>query len=100
MIAQAIEDLPDIVAAPELASVRVSVERTRDSRHGDFASNIAMRLAKSAGRNPRELAQLIIDKLPRSAMVDKVDIAGPGFINFFVGEAAFHEVIVAILGAG
>jgi len=100
LIARAVDDLPEITDAPELASITVSVERTRDARHGDFASNIAMRLAKSAGRNPRELAQLIIDKLPPSALVDKVDIAGPGFINFFVSKAAFHQSIVGILGAG
>lgn len=100
LIARAVDDLPEITDVPELASIAVSVERTRDARHGDFASNIAMRLAKSAGRNPRELAQLIIDKLPPSTLVDKVDIAGPGFINFFVGKAAFHQAIAGLLDAG
>ena len=100
LIARAVDDLPEIVDAPEMASISVSVERTRDSRHGDFASNIAMRLAKSAGKNPRELAQLIIEKLPPSALIDKVDIAGPGFINFFVSKEAFHQVVTGVLDAG
>lgn len=78
----------------------MSMERTRDSRYGDFASNIAMRLAKSAGKNPRELAQLIIDKLPSSTLIEKVDIAGPGFINFSVSRDAFHQAILGILDAG
>ena len=78
----------------------MSMERTRDSRHGDFASNIAMRLAKSARKNPRELAQLIIDRLPSSTLIEKVDIAGPGFINFFVSKDAFHQAIVGILDQG
>jgi arginyl-tRNA synthetase len=100
LIARAIDDLPGIADAPEPRSISASVERTRDSRHGDFASNIAMRLARSAGRNPRELAQLIVDQLPSSAMFDKVEIAGPGFINFFVSEAAFHQSITGVLDAG
>jgi arginyl-tRNA synthetase len=100
MIARAVDDLPDIVEAPEMATVSMSMERTRDSRHGDFASNIAMRLARSAGKNPRELAQLIIDKLPSSSLIEKVDIAGPGFINFFVSKDAFHQAIAGILDAG
>ena len=94
------DDLPEIADTPEMASITVSVERTRDASHGDFASNIAMRLAKSAGRNPRELAQLIIDKLPPSELVVKVDIAGPGFINFFVSREALHQVISRVLEAG
>ncbi len=100
LIARAVDGLPDIVEAPEIAAVNMSMERTRDSRHGDFASNIAMRLAKSAGKNPRELAQLIIDKLPTSTLIDKVDIAGPGFINFFVSKDAFHQAVAGILDAG
>ena len=94
------DDLPEIADAPEMASIAISVERTRDASHGDFASNIAMHLAKSAGRNPRELAQLIIDKLPSSDLVVKVEIAGPGFINFFVSKEAFHQTIGRIFDAG
>ena len=100
LIARAVDDLPEIADAPEMASIAISVERTRDASHGDFASNIAMRLAKSAGRNPRELAQLIIDKLPSSDLVVKVEIAGPGFINFFVSKEAFHQTIGRIFDAG
>ena len=58
------------------------VERARDPQHGDFASNIAMRLAKGARRNPRELAQAIIAALPANDLVAKAEIAGAGFINF------------------
>jgi arginyl-tRNA synthetase len=100
LIARAIDDLPGIADAPEARSISASVERTRDSRHGDFASNIALQLARSAGRNPRELAQQIVEQLPSSAMLDKVEIAGPGFINFFVSEAAFHQSITSVLDAG
>ena len=103
-IAQLVDDalarLPDGAATPELTSIRTTVERTRDSRNGDFATNIAMRLAKAAGKNPRELAALIVDALPQASLLEKVEIAGPGFINFFVGEAAFHAEIAAIIDKG
>lgn len=59
-----------------------------------------MRLAKSLGKNPRDLAAQIIDKLPDSEYVDRVEIAGPGFINFYVGNAAFRQEIADILEAG
>jgi arginyl-tRNA synthetase len=100
LVEQAVTSLPDLAEAPEIASISTTVERTRDARHGDFATNIAMRLAKSVGRNPRDIAQAIIDQLPDSELVDKVDIAGPGFINFHVGDRAFHNELEAILAQG
>ena len=60
---------------------RVTVEPPRDPAHGDIATNAAMVLAKDAGRKPRELAEAIADKLRADAVVAKVDVAGPGFIN-------------------
>jgi arginyl-tRNA synthetase len=99
LLAQAVNALPEIASAPEAASLRTTVERTRDARHGDFSSNIAMQLAKPAGRNPRELAAEIVGKLPASDLLDKVEIAGPGFINFHVGVPAFHREVATILSA-
>lgn len=75
----------------------IMVENTRDKSHGDFATNVALALAKPARRNPRELAQLIIDALPTSANVEKTEIAGPGFINFFVTQASTAAVIGQII---
>ena len=100
LVAQAIGAIPDYASAPEVASIGSTVERTRDARHGDFTTNIAMRLAKSVGRNPREIAQTVIDALPNSEIVDAVEIAGPGFINFRLGDTAFHREIEAILEKG
>jgi arginyl-tRNA synthetase len=97
LLGQALAAMPDIDDAPEFASLSTTVERTRDPRHGDFASNVAMRLAKSAGRKPRDLAAEIIERLPASELISKAEIAGPGFINFHVGPAAFHQEIAAIL---
>jgi arginyl-tRNA synthetase len=76
------------------------VERTRDARHGDFTSNVAMRVAKSAGRPPRELAARIIERLPASNVVDEASVAGPGFINFRLAPSAYREQLRAILAAG
>ncbi|GAA0696905.1 arginine--tRNA ligase [Marinobacterium maritimum] len=78
----------------------IQVENTRDKAHGDFASNIALTLAKPARRNPRELAQLLCDALPANASVEKTEIAGPGFINFFVSQASTFSVVGDILEQG
>jgi arginyl-tRNA synthetase len=78
----------------------IQVERTRDPAHGDFASNCAMVLAKGAGVKPRELAQLIVDALPRSTTIKDVHIAGPGFINFRLAEGAWQSQIRRILELG
>lgn len=78
----------------------VQVDATKDKKHGDFASNIALVLAKKVQKNPRELAQQIIEALPPSSKVTKVEIAGPGFINFFLAQEAIYSVIPDILQAG
>ncbi|MES2404068.1 MAG: arginine--tRNA ligase [Pseudomonadota bacterium] len=76
------------------------VERTRNRGHGDFACNLAMLLAKKAGKPPRDLATAIIAALPANALVAKVEIAGPGFINFFLTDAAWHEEVRRALREG
>ena len=75
----------------------VEVSRTRDASHGDFASNLAMMLAKPAKRAPREIAQALIDSLPASDSIRDVVIAGPGFINFFQAEDAQSAVVATVL---
>lgn len=97
VVEAALARLPELSGAPEITSISTTVERTRDPRHGDFATNIAMRLAKAAGRNPRELAQAIIDAMPESDLIDRVEIAGPGFINFFVSATAFRAELGRII---
>jgi len=99
LVAQAIDSLPELAASPVITSISSTVERTRDARHGDFTTNVAMRLAKSLGRNPREIATEIIGKLPASELIDKVDIAGPGFINFHVSAVALHRELATILNS-
>ena len=64
----------------------IKIERTKDKSHGDFATNVAMLLCKSLSKNPREVATLIIENLDKSQIVEKTEIAGPGFINFFISK--------------
>jgi len=70
----------------------VQVERSKSAEHGDFASNLAMVLAKSAGMKPRDLAEKICAALPASAVIARTEIAGPGFINIFLATDAYHEL--------
>ena len=99
LVSEALARMPGIADLPEVAST-TTVERTRDPRHGDFTTNVAMRVAKAVGQKPRELAAEIIRQLPDSRFVDKVEIAGPGFINFHISHAAFREELSAALEAG
>lgn len=75
----------------------IQLERTRSIEHGDFASNIAMTLAKPAGMPPRNLADLLIEHMPRSRLVEKVEVAGPGFINFFLHHCALRGAVKEVL---
>ena len=100
LVDDALSRLPALADVPERTSIRTTVERARDPRHGDFATNVAMRLAKAAGKNPRDLAADIIGALGDSELISKVDVAGPGFINFVVSDRAFHDEIVAIAEEG
>jgi arginyl-tRNA synthetase len=100
LISQAIAALKveDILAA-DLNPI-VHIERTRDVAHGNFASNIALILAKTAKTNPRQLAEKIIAALPTNEAILKIEIAGAGFINFFMNQNAQYQVIADIQAAG
>jgi len=90
-------------AQGELAAdleVDIKVERTRDARHGDFANNLPMILAKSVNMPPRQLATIIIDSMPNEPSVVKTEIAGPGFINFFIDPRAQFRIVQQILDEG
>ena len=76
------------------------LERTRTAEHGEFSSNIAMVLAKRAGKPPRDIAQAIINKMPHSRQVNRAEIAGPGFINFYMNQVALTTVVKDILYNG
>ncbi|MDR1889725.1 MAG: arginine--tRNA ligase [Zoogloeaceae bacterium] len=79
--------------APEAIDTPILLERPRDAGHGDFASNLAMQLARRLKKNPREIAARLLAELPVSPLVAKAEIAGAGFINFTLDAAAKTEVI-------
>ncbi len=86
------------VALSELPEVEL--ERPRDPSHGDWATNVALRCAKGAGMPPRDLAQAIADRIAGHADVTSVDVAGPGFINIRLSDAAVQRVVGAVREAG
>lgn len=85
---------------PETLEAKIVIEHCRDKQHGDFASNLALTLAKTAKTNPRALAEQLIAALPESEQIASAAIAGPGFINFKIGEAALSAVIKQIFAQG
>lgn len=78
----------------------LKLDATRDPEHGDYASNIAMALAKRAGMPPRALAEKIVESLPANDVIEKTAIAGPGFINFFLSQASQFQCVSEVLAAG
>ncbi len=101
LIASAVQQLIDSDVLPlqgELPAIKI--DRTRDRSHGDFATNMAMLLAKPAGKNPREIAAQIIEALGDSSLLDKVEIAGPGFINFFLNSNSQQSIINSVIEQG
>ena len=86
--------------APELVGTPIHLERPKQSDHGDFATNLAMQLAKPMKRNPREIANLLVAELPRSPFVEGVEIAGAGFINFRLAAGTKTAVIKEVLSRG
>ena len=94
------ESLESLVASQKLDLLEIpeiKIERPKSKDHGDFASNIALMVSKSAGKNPREVAQLLVDVLSKNPGIKKVDIAGPGFLNFTLDSASLGELAKSIL---
>ncbi|MBL3591660.1 MAG: arginine--tRNA ligase [gamma proteobacterium endosymbiont of Lamellibrachia anaximandri] len=100
LVTGALERLADEGVIPADAIPVPNINRTRDSKHGDFATNVAMVLAKIARCKPRDLAEKLVAALPDSGQVERTEIAGPGFINFYLAPAAYHQLIPAIMEQG
>ena len=81
------------VSAPD----SIAIDATKDAKHGDFATNVALALAKALNQPPRAVAELIVKHLPASSRVARTEIAGPGFINFFLAPGALQAVVTEIL---
>lgn len=80
----------------------IALERPANPEHGDWSSNVALATAKAAGRNPRELGQQLVDRLAAEPPphVTAVEIAGPGFVNFHLGDSWLHDVLADVVEAG
>ncbi|WP_444437424.1 arginine--tRNA ligase [Pseudomonas sp. A6] len=100
LIQHALASLVEDGTLPAGLSPDIQVETTKDRSHGDYASNIAMMLAKPAGMKPRDLATKLVAALPANPQVAKVEIAGPGFLNFFQDQAWLAASLDAALGDG
>ncbi len=100
LISQAVLYLQRDGFLPKELNAPTGLERTRNPDHGDYASNIALVLAKPTGKPPRELAEAILNKLPDSCHLTATEIAGPGFINFFLNRHSQLTVINDILEQG
>ncbi len=100
LLHQAIEALKAQGILDRELALPIHLERARDAQHGDFATNLAMLLAKATKSNPRQLAEKIIAAIPQDASVSKVEIAGPGFINFFVNPDSQFDIVKQIHDAG
>ncbi|GAB2714507.1 arginine--tRNA ligase [Halomonas garicola] len=85
---------------PDDLQPAIKVDQTRDKAHGDYATNLALATAKPAGMKPRELAEAIIGELPENDAVQKTEIAGPGFINFFAATDAAAQIVAQVLDSG
>lgn len=85
---------------PQAPGVTPQVDHTRDASHGDLATNLAMVLAKRAGMVPRALAEAIVSGIPENTLIARAEIAGPGFINFFLNQASQVEIIGTVLASG
>ncbi len=107
LLAAAVAELQAQGTLPADLSPRIQLDRPRDKSHGDFATNLALMLAKPAGTNPRALAEALIGALPENSLVAEATIAGPGFINFVISqdqllqqlEAAYQDAHVGVANA-
>ena len=88
------------VVAPDQEDATILIERPKLASHGDYACNLAMQLAKPLSRSPRDIAQALIAALPKSDVIAKVEIAGAGFINLVLTQAAKQQIVQAVLHAG
>ena len=100
LLREALRSLVPAVLSEAVDPAQVVVERARDTQHGDFQSNIAMRIAKAARKNPRELAQALVAALPASTLVSSAEVAGAGFINFRLAKDAWFTPLKNVASQG
>ncbi len=100
LLREALRSLVPAVLSEAADPAQVVVERARDPQHGDFQSNIAMRIAKAARKNPRELAQALVAALPANSLIASAEVAGAGFINFRLVKDAWFAALKTVAAQG
>ena len=100
LIVSALENVSRELGKPMPGVERIQIDLCKNPQHGDYASNAAMVCAKQLETNPRDLAQQLLDKLPANSIVDRADIAGPGFINFSLTQYSHTKVVQTIIEKG
>ncbi len=100
LLQQALNSVKNSGALPAELDVEIKVENAKDPIHGDYATNLALVLAKPCRQSPRKLAELIVEAIPENDSIEKIEIAGAGFINFFMRMSARLQIISDILKTG
>ncbi len=100
LFAQALREVAPEFATYGATQAEILIERPKLATHGDYACNLAMQLAKPLRKSPRDIAQALIAALPKSEVIEKLEIAGAGFINIFITTAAKQHVVHGVLQAG
>ncbi len=97
LLEQAVDTLKQAGVLPEALKVQIRIDHSKNRDHGDLATNLALMLAKPAGMNPRELAERLLQALPQNDQIARAEVAGPGFINFFLradaGLSLLHDIL-------
>jgi arginyl-tRNA synthetase len=97
ILSQVLETLKNESIIPSDVTAEIKIDRTKDPLHGDFATNLALILSKPSKLSPKEVAKLITDRIGSYSEIEKVEIAGPGFINFFMHKEGLTKIIEKIL---
>lgn len=100
LIHQAIGYLKRDEQLPRDCEPEFQVDPPRDPTHGDYACNVALILARQAQRKPREIAEMILKRMPASKRVERIEIAGPGFLNFHASDHHLHSIVREAIAAG
>ena len=96
LLTKCVQDLISKGILKEMPS-KIRIDHTKDNSHGDYATNIALMLSKQAKMSPVELAKIIIDQFEQKNFIKKIEIAGPGFINFFISQESSSSIVNEIL---
>jgi arginyl-tRNA synthetase len=100
LLTQSLQTLKDAGTIPHDVIIDIKIDRTKDPKHGDFATNIALMLAKPCSMPARNISELLVKEIPPHPLLERIEIAGPGFINFFMRATDRAQIIASVLAKG